>query len=196
VAVILASGAGLVRAQAPAPSQVLVAEERGVYSVKATFTVPQSAETVLAVLTDYAAIPQFMPQVRTSIVREQAAGRVVVEQEAVARFLMFSRRIHLILQVNEAPSAITFADLCGRSFHQYAGTWEFERVNGLTRVRYTLTAKPAFAVPELLLGRLLKRDANQMVAGLQREIARREPAAPGTTWTAAGTTDDRHAEAR
>ena len=153
--------------------QVSVTEERGVYSVTATFTVPQSPETVFTVLTDYAEIPRFTPQMRASVVRERGDGRAVVEQEAIAKFLMFSRRIHLVLAITEGPAVITFRDVCGESFHQYEGVWRLERIDGHTRIQYTLTAKPSFAVPEFLLSRLLKRDATQMLRGLQAEMVRR-----------------------
>jgi uncharacterized membrane protein len=67
-----------------------VREERGVYTVVARFPVDQPASAVLAVLTDYEQIPRFMPDVRTSIVRERTTGRAVVEQEAgqVAEYLI------------------------------------------------------------------------------------------------------------
>jgi hypothetical protein len=72
------------------PSTLTVHEDKGVYTVAARFLVDQPASVVLAVLTDYERIPRFMPDVRTSIVRERGAGWAVVEQEAVSSFLMFS----------------------------------------------------------------------------------------------------------
>src|SRR5688572_26329246 len=65
---------------------VTVTEENGTYSVATTFTVPQGGSFVLGVLTDYAQIPRFMPEVRTSNVLERGHDSAVVEQEAVARF--------------------------------------------------------------------------------------------------------------
>jgi Polyketide cyclase / dehydrase and lipid transport len=58
-------------------AQVSVREKSGVYTVAARFRVEGSADTALAVLTDYERIPQFMPGVKTSVVRERAADRVV-----------------------------------------------------------------------------------------------------------------------
>jgi uncharacterized membrane protein len=159
---------------------VTVSERRGVYSIAATFTVNQPSELAYAVLTDYPAIPRYMPEVQTSLVLERAGSRAVVEQEAVARFMMFSRRIHLVLDVVEEPSAIRFHDVCGKSFIRYEGAWQIEPANGGTQIRYALTAKPAFAVPGFLLQRLLKRDATNMIAGLQAEIVRRSKIAGAT----------------
>jgi hypothetical protein len=48
-------------------AQVSVRETSGVYTVAARFRVEGSADTALAVLTDYERIPQFMPGVKTSV---------------------------------------------------------------------------------------------------------------------------------
>src|SRR5438128_1748129 len=81
-------------AASPAAPQVTVHESEGMYQVAATFTVPQPAAAAVAVLSDYEGIPRFMPDVRTSRVLERSADLVVIEQEAVAHMMMFSKRIH------------------------------------------------------------------------------------------------------
>jgi ribosome-associated toxin RatA of RatAB toxin-antitoxin module len=152
---------------------VTVTEHNGVYSVAATFTVPQASSFAFAALTDYAQIPRFMPEVRTSNVLERADDRAVVEQEAVARFMMFSKRVHLVLEVQEDRGTIRFRDRCGKSFARYEGVWTIAERDGKTHVTYELSAKPSFDVPEFLLKRLLKRDASQMIERLKAEIGSR-----------------------
>jgi ribosome-associated toxin RatA of RatAB toxin-antitoxin module len=152
---------------------VTVTEDRGVYTVAATFTVAGASSFALATLTDYAQIPRFMPEVRTSNVIERADDRAVVEQEAVARFMMFSKRVHLVLEVREHNGTIRFRDRCGKSFASYEGVWTIGQRDGNTHVTYELSAKPSFDVPEFLLKRLLKRDASQMIERLKAEIASR-----------------------
>ncbi len=152
---------------------VTVSEERGVYTVAATFTVPQAPSFAFAALTDYAEIPRFMPEVRTSNVIERVDGRTVVEQEAIARFMMFSKRVHLVLEVHESQGSIRFRDRCGRSFSRYEGVWIITERGGTTQVRYELSVKPSFDVPEFLLKRLFKRDASQMIERLKTEISTR-----------------------
>jgi ribosome-associated toxin RatA of RatAB toxin-antitoxin module len=127
----------------------------------------------LAVLTDYEQIPRFLPDVRRSTVIERSAGQAVVEQEANPRFLMFSRRVHLVLEVDEEPSTIRFRDRCGKSFSQYEGSWQVREERGGASIAYRLDARPSFAVPEFVLKRLLKRDATQMIERLRGEIAAR-----------------------
>jgi ribosome-associated toxin RatA of RatAB toxin-antitoxin module len=152
---------------------VTVREARGIYSVTARFQVPQSPALALAVLTDYEEIPRFMPGVETSLVLERRPGRAVVEQEAVSRLMLFSKRVHLVLEITESADSLIFRDRSGRSFTRYEGTWLLCEVNGQTQILYELTAQPSFDVPEFLLKRLLRRDSGQMIEGLRREIAAR-----------------------
>jgi ribosome-associated toxin RatA of RatAB toxin-antitoxin module len=152
---------------------VTVSEERGLYTVAATFTVREASSFAIAALTDYAEIPRFMPEVRTSNVVERATDHTVVEQEAIARFMMFSKRVHLVLEVQEGQGTIRFRDRCGKSFSRYEGSWIISEISGTTQVRYELLVRPSFDVPEFLLKRLFKRDASQMIDRLKIEISAR-----------------------
>ena len=158
-------------------ANVTVREEGGVYMVAARFLVDQPPATALAVLTDYEQIPRFMPDVRTSVVRERGSGWVVVEQEAESRLLMFSKRVHLVLEIEEQTDALVFRDRCAVSFVRYEGAWRVSLQNGQTAITYELTAEPSFEVPAFMLKRLFHRDAAQMVDRLRREIAARTPGA-------------------
>ena len=156
-----------------AEPDVVVKQEQGVYRVRARFDVPEAPEIALAVLKDYEQIPRFMPDLRTSVIRDRSGARVVVEQEAVARLLMFSKRVHLVLEIVEQSDSLQFTDLCGRSFTRYAGVWRVVPLGGGTFVTYELTAKPSFSVPEFVLSKLLRRDATVMIERLRREISAR-----------------------
>src|SRR5207248_628807 len=92
---LVLQGSGAVAEESP--PNLIVREEKGVYTVIARFVVDQAPSIALAVLTDYPQIPRFMPGVRTSIVRERAEGSAVVEQEAESRLMLFSKRLHLVL---------------------------------------------------------------------------------------------------
>jgi hypothetical protein len=129
----------------------------------------------LHVLSDYERIPEFAPGVRRSVVRERHTGGAVVEQEAVSRVLMFSKRVHLVLDIEQNATSIAFRDTCGRSFTSYVGSWQVTPSVTGTSVAYSLSAKPAFDVPQFMLLRLLKKDSAEMIANLRREIERRTP---------------------
>ena len=172
VAVVMAAGVTLAAVAAP---DVAVTQADGSYTVAARFDVPQHPDAVLTVLTDYERIPRYMPEVESSVVRERRGSRVVVEQEAVAKFMFFSRRVHLVLEVDEAADSVRFVDVSGRSFAAYSGAWTLSGENGGTIVGYQLTARPAFDVPSFVLKRLMERDATRMIASLRGEIARAAP---------------------
>jgi len=156
-----------------APAAVSVREENGAYLVRAQFDVPQAAHIARAVLTDYEQIPRFMPDVKISVVVDRTASRLLVEQEAVSKFGLFSKTVHLRLEVIEDGNRIRFIDRCGKSFKHYSGSWTLLPAGSRTTLTYELTAQPDFGVPEFIIKRLLKRDAGEMIVRLRGEIATR-----------------------
>ena len=160
-------------AAADGDPQVAVTESAGVYQVAASFSVTEAPAFAVAVLIDFERIPQFMPNMKTSNVLERTDAGTLVEQEAVARFMMFSKRVHLRLRVNERDGTIRFRDECGKSFARYEGLWRIAVKDGRTAIEYQLAAEPVFDVPAFVLTRLMKRDAIQMIERLQSEISRR-----------------------
>jgi ribosome-associated toxin RatA of RatAB toxin-antitoxin module len=163
------------------PASLTVSEERGVYTVAARFLVDQPTSVVLTVLTNYEQIPRFMPDVRTSVVRERGAGWAVVEQEAMSGLLMFSKRVHLVLQIEERSDALVFSDRCGQSFVRYNGSWRVSPQDGQTAIAYELTAEPSFDVPGFMVKRIFRRDSAQMIEHLRREIAARAARGAGVS---------------
>lgn len=162
-----------VGAAPPNEPRVVVVEADGVYRVTAEFTVASPPKAVAAVLTDFERIPEFMPDVKRSRILSRTEAGLVVEQEATAQFMMFSKRLHLLLDITEDGGTIRFRDRCQRSFSRYAGAWRLSAVGAATAVMYELAAKPNFDVPGFVLKRLLKRDAAGMIDRLQAEIAAR-----------------------
>ena len=163
-------------AQTPPPA-VSVREAAGAYIVEARFEIAAPPAIVRAVLTDYAGIPRFMPDVRTSVVRSRDGDAVVVEQEAESTFLMFSKTVYLVLDVREGAHVLTFKDIGGKSFTRYEGSWTLSRNGAATTVIYTLTADPSFKVPGGMLRRLLDRDARKTIDHLRAEAVLRATSA-------------------
>lgn len=163
----------LAGAATPADPLISVREADGEYLVAARFTVPESAGIARDVLTDYANIPRFMPDVQTSVVIERRDQRVRVEQEAVSKYMLFSKRVHLMLDVEESSDVIRFRDRSNRSFVRYEGSWTIAPRVGHTELAYALAARPAFSVPGFVLRKLLNRDAVLMIDRLRVEIGAR-----------------------
>lgn len=175
-AVLVAAMTGYAAQEEPTIS---VTELGGEYTVMARFVVRESPAVVREVLTDYPAIPRFMPAVRTSLVLDRSDRRARVEQEAVSKYMLFSKTIHLVLDIEESDEVIAFRDRCGRSFTRYEGSWSLRpQANQTTQteVTYQLAARPAFSVPGFVLRKLLNRDAVVMVDRLRGEIRARDAA--------------------
>lgn len=174
VAVLLAAcllGAAASPARAGQGPDVQVQEQAGVFSVSTTFDVPQAPGAVLAVLTDYEGIPRIAPDITRSVVLSRQDGHTRVEQLAVSKVLFFSKTVHLVLDIHETATSLTFRDTCGRSFTLYEGTWQVAATATGTRVSYQLRAQPAFDVPDFLVKRLFRRDAIQLIARLRQAIS-------------------------
>jgi ribosome-associated toxin RatA of RatAB toxin-antitoxin module len=174
IVVAMAARAG---AAADAPPEISVRDNpAGAYVVSARFSVAEAPAVVRAVLTDYDRIPRFMPGVESSRVIDRDAGRVRLEQEAVSSFMMFSKRVYLLLDVTEEANAIRFRDRSGRSFTSYDGAWTILDRGGATDIEYSLTAAPAFDVPGFVLRKLLSRNARLMIDRLRAEMRERAAA--------------------
>jgi ribosome-associated toxin RatA of RatAB toxin-antitoxin module len=176
--VALLASPGPAAADEPGQDSVTVTKTDAGYVVRAQFAVPHPAADVIEVLTDYDGIPRFLPDIRRSVVRSREGSRTTVEQEAVSSVMMFSRRVHLLLEIDETSDALVFRDTSGRSFERYEGAWRVSPSGDATLVRYELQAKPAFFVPEFVLMRLFRRDSRETITRIIAEIARRSrPAA-------------------
>lgn len=173
-AVVLVMGSATQGAPALEVPVVTVTEVAGLFSVSASFAVPESPQSVIAVLTDYERIPRFMPDMQISKVLERTPNGAVVEQQAISRYMLFSKTVHLVLEVHESDGGIRFRDRSGKSFESYQGAWTVSQHDSLTVVDYQLSARPSFEVPSFMLKRLLKRDSADLIDRIRAEIALRE----------------------
>src|SRR5690606_11188225 len=158
-------------AVAIAQPDVSVRAADGRYVVIARFETSAPPAVVREVLTDYDGIPRFMPGVTHSQVRERDGARVIVEQEAVSKFMLFSRTVRLRLEVTEGERELAFRDLSGESFESYQGSWTIESDGARTRVFYVLAAQPRFDVPGFVLKRVLTSNAREAIDQLCAEAA-------------------------
>jgi len=46
--------------------------------------------------------------------------------------MMFSKRVHLVLDVEDGGATIRFKHTCGQSFEHYEGSWTFAERDGRT----------------------------------------------------------------
>ena len=98
------------------------------FEVEGQCTADASGAEAWDVLTDYNGIDRFVSSMRESRVSGHIDHDVLVEQVAVGRLFLFSRRLHTVLRVHEEPvKEIRFEDVLGRDFARYRGDWRIER---------------------------------------------------------------------
>jgi carbon monoxide dehydrogenase subunit G len=129
------------------------------------FTTPASRATAWSVLTDYDHIPAFVASMRSSRIKTRGDGFLLVEQESVARMLLFHRTFDVLLKVREEPGrSIAFDDVGKASFERYEGSWTLQEAPGGVEVIYRLTAKAR------LIGLLTRGPSQAMVKELLEQV--------------------------
>ena len=118
-------------------------------------------EEVWKVLTDYNNLANFIPNMQKSRLQSREAdGPLKLEQVSNWRFLVFKKRVRVLLRVFEHfPDRIAFSQVDG-DFHTYSGAWDIDRVDDAIRLRITLRVRPAFFAPGFFLDRIAKGAAN------------------------------------
>jgi hypothetical protein len=159
------------------PRVVVQEASKGTYRVSARFLVDVPGAVARDVLTDYVNIPRMIPDVKVSRVLRRGPDTAVVEQEAVSKFMFFSKRVRLILDIREGTDCIRFRDTSGESFHLYEGSWTIIPQEQGVELVYELTAAPAFDAPLFAVRRALSADARDMSQRLRTEMLTRAAAA-------------------
>lgn len=160
----------------PAKPEVAVkrvdSEGEQVFEVTASGTVRASPAAVWKVLTDYEAMPEFVPDLEKNNVISRSGNRVILEQSGVARFLFLSRTIKLIVDVAEEPVSSIEIKLVTGDMKVYHCRWEMTPVpeTGGTRIVYTGKMVPKFYVPGMLGSNIIRRDIERMMQAVLERL--------------------------
>ena len=168
-----AAGAHVAPALA-APSVQVSARAEGGHVLTASFTVAATPEVAWQVLTDYEGLPRFVRSLSQSIVVGRDQDTVHVAQEGTGRFGFVSRRVHVVLAIQQpSPDRLEFRDTCTRSFHAYRGSWSVQPSGSGAVVTYRLEARPRFFAPGLVAGRAARGNVAALLEDVRSEMERR-----------------------
>jgi len=133
------------------------------YRIDASADLDADQAVVWETLTDYERLPQFVPGIRRVRVLEsrEEAGRqhLVVEQSGELRFLFFSRRVAVLLDVQQQPRSRVDAHALPRppvrgtdesSLQHFEGTYTLRPIPGGVQLGYRARFEPEFSLPPIL----------------------------------------------
>ncbi|MBN3905908.1 MAG: SRPBCC family protein [Nostoc sp. NMS1] len=150
--------------------------------ISAKVQIPQPVEKIWKVLTDYEALPDFLPNLAKSRLIEHPNGGIRLEQVGSQRLLNFKFSARVVLDLEECfPKEINFRMVEG-DFKGFSGSWCLEpySLNEYvgTNLCYTIQVWPKLTMPVGIIENRLSKDLRlNLVAIHQRveELASKEP---------------------
>jgi len=135
-------------------------------------------EWLWAVLTDYANLSRFIPNLETSRLLWRRANVVGLEQEGAQSFigLRFRARVQLELTEDRERLCLSFVMVKG-DFRRFEGTWQIGHDASGTTLLYELTVQGCVGMPIALIEQRLREDLAANLRAVQQEALRRATAA-------------------
>lgn len=127
-----------------------------------------------AVLTDYANLHRFIPNLTSSHLLWRRGNRVGLEQVGTQQFcgLRFSARVELELEEVRESGELRFQMRSG-DFRRFDGVWRVDRDVRSTRLLYALEVQGRPGMPIGLIEQRLQQDLASNLRGVQQEAMRR-----------------------
>ena len=150
--------------------------------ISAKVQIPQPVEQIWKVLTDYEALPDFLPNLAKSRLIEHPNGGIRLEQVGSQRLLNFNFSARVVLDLEECfPKTINFCMVEG-DFKGFSGSWclepySFGEYIG-TNLSYTIQVWPKLTMPVGIIENRLSKDLRSNLLAIHQraeELASKEP---------------------
>lgn len=182
------------RSTTPAPRSPLQVDVRRTgrrFDAEATLELPAPARTVWETITDYPALPSFMPGIRACRVLGRTPGadgreRVEVEQEGEFRFLLFAQSMKLVVEIDHVPLSVAHARavrfdlgfLKRSAIDVFEGRYELLPVRGrgksaVVPLRYTAVIGLKLPPPPAIGSVAVRQNLEAQLKAVADEVARR-----------------------
>lgn len=157
----------------------VVPRAEGFYG-EAVLHVPVPPALAWEVMTDFEAMPRFVPNLRSSSVL-QREGRVMhVEQVGIAAFGPFSFDFTMVRRLElEAPSAILGEQVRG-TLERYRSALRLDPEKGGTRMTYRAQIDPGLVLGTILSKEFIEHEIRRQFTALAAEMVRRSAVPPPT----------------
>jgi hypothetical protein len=167
-----------------AGAQFDVDRQGAAFEVQARAHVAASLALAWATITDYEALPDFIPDITTSRVLERrhdgAVEHLTLEQRGALRFLFFTRPVTVRLRVEQqAPTRVVAHNVTGTQgpapdeLRSFAGDYLLQAEADGTSLRYHARIEPAFDLPPFIGAMVVRRTLRAQFQAMLDEIERR-----------------------
>ncbi|MEY4745716.1 MAG: hypothetical protein RLZZ442_308 [Cyanobacteriota bacterium] len=135
---------------------------------------PLDPSWIWSVLTDYANLNSFIPNLASSRQLWRRGNRVGLEQVGTQQFcgLRFSAKVELEIEEDLEAGELRFC-MCRGDFRRFEGCWQIGRTGETTHLLYELTVQGRPGMPIGLIEQRLREDLANNLRGVQREAERR-----------------------
>ena len=162
------------------------------FDAEAVLDLPASARTVWDTITDYPALPGFMPGIRACEVLERSAAsrdveRLVVQQAGEFRFLLFAQQMTVLLHITQQKMRIAEAKavsfelglLKRRAIDVFEGRYELlpasaSRTSPRVRLRYTAVIGLRLPPPPGIGAMAVRQNLAAQLEAVANEVMGRE----------------------
>ncbi len=181
----------------PDAVQVQVQRSGRRFDAKAVLDLAAEAATVWDTITDYPALPRFMPGIRSCRITErrpQLAGghdeeRLVVQQEGEFRFLLFAQNMKVTLHIDHQAMRVAHARatsfdlglLKGSAIEIFEGRYEIDppgspRRAGRVQLHYSAVIGLRLAPPPGIGNFAVRQNLEAQLRAVATEVGRRQSA--------------------
>lgn len=179
----------------PDPVKVQVQRSGRRFDAQAVLDLAADAATVWSTITDYPALPRFMPGIRACRIVErraqppaqQGSERLLVEQEGEFRFLLFAQNMKVTLQIEHQPLRVAHARatsfdlglLKGSAIEVFEGRYEIDpagspRRSGRVQLHYSAVIGLHLPPPPIIGSAAVRQNLEAQLRAVAAEVTRRQ----------------------
>jgi hypothetical protein len=170
------------------------------FTAEAVLDLAADVATVWQTITDYPALPRFMPGIRACrVVERQTTGkgaalreRLVVEQQGEFRFFMFAQSMDVLIEIDHEPMRVAAARatrieiglLKDKALDAFEGRYEIvpaagKRAAGV-QLRYSALIAMRVSPPPGIGSAAVRQNLAAQLQAIATEVARRTATVPAT----------------
>lgn len=166
------------------------------FTAEAVLNLTADAATVWQTITDYPALPSFMPGIRACrVIERQSTGkgaalreRLVVEQQGEFRFFMFAQSMDIVIEIDHEPMRVAAARatrieiglLKDKALDAFEGRYEIVPLAGKraagVQLRYSALIAMRVSPPPGIGSTAVRQNLSAQLQAIAAEVARRAAA--------------------